>query len=96
MCAFAKVNKAKAAKVNKAKAVKVNKAKADKVDTELKVGMRVHAKWQGEGPQQGYWFEGVILSINEVEMSAHVKFDDGDEDDELYWFNISIIDEKDG
>ncbi len=67
-----------------------------KVDIPLKVGMRVHAKWKGDDPQQGQWFEGEILSINEVDKSAHVKFDDGDEDDDLLWCNISIIDEKHG
>ena len=79
-----------------AKAAKVKKAKANEDDNPLKVGMRVHAKWQGDGDQQGLWFEGLILSIDEVHKTAHVKFDDGDEDDELCWFNISIIDEKHG
>ena len=79
------------AKKEKAKKGKAKKKKYLNGETPVKIGMRVTAKWQGEGPENGRWFEGEIIAVDEDAKTAHVKFDDGDEDTDLNWFHISII-----
>jgi len=87
---------AKASKVNKtkstgAKASKVNKAKTKSATTILSIDMKVNACWQGDDPDKGQWYNGKIVSIDHDAETAHVKFDDGDEDDSLTWSDIRIL-----
>ena len=60
----------------------------------LEVGVRVCARWNESGPNQGRWFDGVIKSVDKKNKTAHVVFDDGDEDTELVYDHISITGEK--
>ena len=74
-----------------AKASKVNKAKTKSATTILSIGMKVNACWQGDDPDKGQWYNGKIVSIDHDAETAHVKFDDGDEDDSLTWSDIRIL-----
>ena len=60
----------------------------------LEAGVRVCARWNESGPNQGRWFDGVIKSVDKKNKTAHVVFDDGDEDTELVYDHISITGEK--
>lgn len=60
----------------------------------LEVGLKVCARWNESGANQGRWFDGVIKSVDKKNKTAHVVFDDGDEDTELVYDHISITGEK--
>ena len=77
---------------------KKRKKAVNKKPTTLKVGMRVCGRWNGSGPSKGRWFDGTVLKVFPKKKSVHMRFDDGDEDDNLSWDHVSIIDdiEKDG
>ena len=87
----AKAAKSKAAKTKAAKAVKASKSLTGSLGVKLKVGMKVSARWNGIGPEKGHWFDGHIVSINTKKETVHVKFDDGDEDNALPWYHVSIV-----
>ena len=91
-----KKKKQEAARVKKRKKA-VNKKKQNKPTT-LKVGMRVCGRWNGSGPSKGRWFDGTVLKVFPEKKSVHMRFDDGDKDDNLSWDHVSIIEdiEKDG
>ena len=77
-------------KSTKAK-TKSTKAKTKSTKTVLSAGMKVNACWQGDDPDKGRWYNGEIVSVNDDAETAHVKFDDGDEDDSLSWNDIRIL-----
>ena len=55
----------------------------------FKVGARATGKWKG--PEcKGDWFEGVIVSIDEINKTVHIQYDDGDEDEDLAWSNLYL------
>ena len=58
------------------------------------VGDKVSAKWREEGPHQGQWYGATIKSLRVNDRTAHVRFDDGDEDDELPWTDIIVQDSR--
>ena len=62
----------------------------DSGDAVLREGMRVMGKWCGE-VGYGTWYEGTVHTVNTEKKTIHIKFDDGDEDDELSWHDVSII-----
>ena len=77
-------------KSTKAK-TKSTKAKTKSTKTVLSAGMKVNACWQGDDPDKGRWYNGEIVPVNDDAETAHVKFDDGDEDDSLSWNDIRIL-----
>ena len=94
--------KAEAAKLKAAKAKESAKVRsrirarlgAPPSPPPLEVGLRVCARWNESGANQGRWFDGVIKSVDKKNKTAHVVFDDGDEDTELVYDHISITGEK--
>ena len=97
--AQAKLTKTKSTKAKTVKAktkstkakTKSTKAKTKSTKTVLSPGMKVNACWQGDDPDKGRWYNGEIVSVNDDAETAHVKFDDGDEDDSLSWNDIRIL-----
>ena len=90
--AQAKLTKTKSTKAKTVKAkTKSTKAKTKSTKTVLSAGMKVNACWQGDDPDKGRWYNGEIVSVNDDAETAHVKFDDGDEDDSLSWNDIRIL-----
>ena len=59
----------------------------------LKVGMRVSGQWTDE-QGKGDWYDGVVKSVDYVNRTVFVEYDDGDTDDSVPWTNTSIIDDK--
>jgi hypothetical protein len=55
----------------------------------LNIGDKVLAQWCGE-ENHGMWYNGTIKSINVIRKTAHVLFDDGDNDDDLPWIKIRM------
>lgn len=76
----------------KKKPVEDEEETEDGEDDVLQVGMQVMGKWCGDDEAYGDWFQGKIVSVNKPNQTAHVKYDDGDEDTELSWNKISILD----
>ena len=58
----------------------------------LSVGDRISGKWNQDDEHNGEWYDGVVKSIDRKNETVHVLFDDGDEDDELKWTDLRIID----
>ena len=56
---------------------------------EFHVGDKVRAKWCETGPHQGEWYDATVVSISVINRTAHVLFEDGDEDDELPWSDMA-------
>ena len=52
------------------------------------MGEKVNAKWCEEGENEGEWYVGIILSLNRDARTAHVRYEDGDQDDCLSWDNM--------
>ena len=61
---------------------------SDNALAEFDVGDKVVAKWCEEGEHQGEWYNATIRSVDDDSKTAHVVFDDGDEDTCLLWTNI--------
>ena len=57
----------------------------------FEVGDVVSAKWSGE-QQHGKWFTGSIRSINEDAQTMHIVYEDGDDDKEVPWGHVMILD----
>ena len=53
------------------------------------VGAKVTGKWKGPR-YKGEWFPGTIVSINDAKRTAHIKYDDGDVDENLAWKNLYL------
>ena len=58
----------------------------------LKVGSKISGKWNQDDKHKGEWYDGVVKSINTSKKTVHIVFDDGDEDDELKWTDLRILD----
>ena len=58
--------------------------------TSLTVGMKISGQWREEGPEQGSWYPGKVVSIDFVNKTIHCLFDDGDVDTALPWDNVII------
>ena len=70
-----------------------NERRKAKASTSLKVGMKVSAPWNGKGPEKGNWFDGVIVSLDYDNRTAHIHFEDGDVDDAVPWTQCSMLDD---
>ena len=92
----AKKKKAKEKSKKQKTTVKKVKTKYQNGEIPVQVDMRVNAKWKGGGPQHGMWFNGKVIASDPKKETAHIMFDDGDEDTCLNWFHISIIDPVNG
>jgi len=92
----AKKKKAKEKSKKQKTTVKKVKTKYQNGEIPVQVGMRVNVKWKGGGPQHGMWFNGKVIASDPKKETAHIMFDDGDEDTCLNWFHISIIDPVNG
>ena len=56
----------------------------------FQVGSKVSGRWKGPDCE-GDWYDGVVKSINDKEQTAHVLYNDGDEDPTLAWSHIRIL-----
>ena len=69
-------------------------AERNKADCLFTVGMRVYGLWSvGETGEGGEWYEGVVVSCDYVHRTVHIKYDDGDTDDAVPWYNAHILDD---
>ena len=59
----------------------------------LEVGMRVQGQWADE-QGNGDWHEGHVKSVDYLNRTVFVEYDDGDTDDSVPWANTRIIDDK--
>ena len=56
----------------------------------FQVGSRISGMWKG--PEcRGDWYDGVVKKINTKKQTAHVVYDDGDEDTTLEWADMRIL-----
>ena len=55
----------------------------------MKVGDKVTGQWQGE-QNSGDWYPGKVLSIDMVNKTIHIEYDDGDEDPVLSWDHVML------
>ena len=56
----------------------------------FQVGSRISGMWKG--PEcRGDWYDGVVKKINTKKQTAHVVYDDGDEDTALEWSDMRIL-----
>ena len=56
--------------------------------------MKVSAPWNGKGPEKDNWFDGVIVSLDYDNRTAHIQFEDGDVDDAVPWTQCSMLDDE--
>ena len=54
------------------------------------VGDKVSARWREKGPHEGEWYNATVVSVSAIDRTAHVLFDDGDEDDDVPWEDMSV------
>ena len=75
-------------------------SKPAEVDCDLHIGTRVLGFWpKDDDSNQGEWFEGVVQSIDYVEQTVDILYNDNDRDDSVPWTNTRILDpisESDG
>ena len=87
-------SKTKSPKKQKKMKQKKKKNKAPPATNErgevLRPGMKVQGKWQGK-ENYGEWFDGVVISVDSKKKTIHIKYNDGDEDKSLSWYDVSII-----
>jgi len=57
----------------------------------MKVGDTVSGQWREDDGNMGEWYPGRIESINTVNQTIHIVFDDGDQDTALPWGNVILI-----
>ena len=55
----------------------------------MKVGDKVTGQWQGE-QNRGDWYAGTVQSIDTVNETIHIVYDDGDEDPVLSWDHVML------
>ena len=67
-------------------------ATVDDNDCSLRVGMKVSGKWD-DGEGEGDWYDGVVQSIDYVERTVHILYEDGDRDDAVPWKFTRILDD---
>ena len=69
-------------------------AERNKADCLFEVDMRVCGLWADDETGEGdEWCEGVVVSLDYVHRTVHIKYDDGDTDDAVPWYNARILDE---
>ena len=83
-----------------AEAVAASKAvsveERNKVDCLFKIGMDVCGFWPGDSAGEGdEWFEGVVVSLDYVHRTVHIKYSDGDTDDAVPWDKARILEDED-
>ena len=91
MAAIAVRESRKKSKARK-KAIDARKLAETVQDCALEVGMRVSGQWTDE-QGKGDWYEGVVESIDFINRTVFIKYDDGDTDDAVPWENTRIIDQ---
>ena len=85
--------KSKSKSTVKKKQTKASKKHADE-DCDLHVGTRVLGFWpKDDDSEDGEWFEGVVQSVDYVERTVDILYDDGDRDDSVPWDNARILDD---
>ena len=60
-------------------------------DVGFNVGDRVSGKWSGT-QNNGEWYSGTIKSINTVDRTVHIKYDDDDSYECLSWGDMILLD----
>ena len=55
----------------------------------MKVGDKVTGQWQGE-QNKGDWYPGKVQTIDMVNQTIHIVYDDGDEDPVLSWDHVML------
>ena len=56
----------------------------------FKVEDNIYGKCSDDS-NNGDWYYGRIIYVNETDETVHVLHDDGDEDPELLWMNMRTI-----
>ena len=87
--AKAKKKAATAAKDKAAAATSDGTTSDDSTETLLKPGMKVSGLW----PENNQWYPATVLAISHQRKTCHIKYDDSDEDDDIAWDNVRIVDD---
>ena len=87
--AAAKNKAATAAKDKAATATSDGTTSDDSTETLLKPGMKVSGLW----PENNQWYPATVLAISHQRKTCHIKYDDSDEDDDIAWDNVRIVDD---
>ena len=61
----------------------------DSTETLLKPGMKVSGLW----PDADQWYPATVLAISHERKTCHIKYDDSDEDNDITWDNVRIVDD---
>ena len=55
--------------------------------------MKVHGFWPDDDGNGDKWYEGVVQSVDYVERTVHIVYEDGDTDDAVSWYRTRILDD---
>ena len=76
------------------KSSKTSKVNVFGVECDLKVGLNVLGFWPNDdGTGKGEWFEGVVQSVDYVDRTVDILYNDGDRDDSVPWNKTRILDD---
>ena len=68
----------------------------NKADCLFKIGQRVSGLWPALDEEDGGgWYNGVVISLDYCHRTVHIKYDDGDSDDAVHWYNARIMEDLD-
>ena len=68
----------------------------NKADCLFKIGQRVSGLWPALDEEDGGgWYNGVVISLDYCHRTVHIKYDDGDSDDAVHWYNACIMEDED-
>ena len=68
----------------------------NKADCLFKIGQRVSGLWPALDEEDGGgWYNGVVISLDYCHRTVHIKYDDGDSDDAVHWYNARIMEDDD-
>ena len=56
----------------------------------MKVGDKVTGQWQHDDECKGDWYPGRVVSIDEVNETIHIEYEDGDTDTALSWEHVML------
>ena len=94
------IHRAKKVTTKKATVKAVKAAKdSDTDEILLKVGMKVMGLWPADTrpkDDDDEWFNGTVLAVDIAKRTCHIKYDDQDEDDEVPWDHVRILEDLDG
>ena len=59
-------------------------------DCLFKIGMKVLGFW----PDDSLWYPGVVVSLDYVHRTVHIRYDDNDEDTAVPWYKARILEDE--